>query len=68
MRSGRMLGGMDEREDFDFHANDPDWDHVPPELREQDGKPIYLVTPDGERLSGTLIVFPEDFGDAARFR
>jgi hypothetical protein len=62
-----MLGGMDEPEEFDFHANDPDWDHVPPELREQDGKPVYLVTKNGE-LSGTLILYPEDLAVAARAR
>ena len=59
---------MDDYEPFDFDANDPDWDHVPKELRERDCQQVEFVTVEGERLSGTLIVFPEDFAAAARKR
>ena len=58
----------DHPEPFDFDALDPDWDHVPKELRDRDGEQVELVTVEGERLSGTLIIFPEDFAAAARKR
>ena len=35
------------------------------ELRERDGEQVELVTVEGERLFGALIVFPEDFAAAA---
>jgi hypothetical protein len=48
-------------------VEDPDWEHVPDELRRLDGKPVKLLTDDGVE-SGVLIVRPGDFGDAARKR
>lgn len=44
---------------------DPDWDHVPPELRSLAGQPVALVTDDGVEL-GVLAVAPGLFGHADR--
>jgi hypothetical protein len=54
-------------------VEDPDWEHVPEELRRLDGETVTIEAVDretGERVVGTgaLVIFPGDFGDAARKR
>jgi hypothetical protein len=61
---------MDELGDL---VEDPDWQHVPDELRLRDGQRVRIEGVDratGERVveSGALVIFPGDFGDAARQR
>jgi hypothetical protein len=54
-------------------VEDPDWQHVPEELRRRDGQQVRIEAVDretGERVveTGALVIFPGDFGDAARKR
>ena len=64
---------MDELGDPDLGVEDPDWEHVPDELRRHDGHQVKIEAVDrttGERVveTGALVIFPGDFGDAARKR
>jgi hypothetical protein len=45
---------------------DPDWDHVPPVLRELDGQAVTVLGDDGP--PALLTVLPGAFGEAARRR
>lgn len=58
-------------DDDELRELDPDWEHVPHELRRRDGQPVKIEAIDratGERVveTGALVIFPGDFGDAAR--
>lgn len=45
---------------------DPDWDHVPPVLRELDGQAVTVLGDDGP--PALLTVLPGAFGEASRRR
>jgi len=45
---------------------DPDWDHVPPALRELDGQAVTVQGDDGPPT--LLTVLPGAFGEADRIR
>ena len=71
LTEGRILARMSDG--LDDLVEDPDWQHVPAELRRLDGQEVKIEAVDrgtGERVveSGALVIFPGDFGDAARKR
>ncbi len=47
---------------------DPDLDDVPPDLAALDGKQITVTEPDGTTTTSTVLVVPELWGHARRYR